>query len=424
MGRGYIVQDDVEGYLSKLCEQKADPVTGLLIGQSSTQRDFVVMAIRTPQKEEQTCTLLGFMFAIDFQVSRMLPGGLSVVGVFIITDADAKDALTTLRQLLFAVENLISSEHLWDPADDDVTDCVTLHINPKTRKTVCRTFDIKDPKSVAKPADWKYQSGLCSSWATVSCSLNVDMLLPLPNNRTSTGNMEECLKEGLKAWAHQIESGLCLIDGKRLPEDSELTVGQLHSPKHTHIHTPIFLLTDVIEQCGGSVSVTGAIHSRAYLHSNKPKARLAEKLLKRDVVSTVATRVQMMLEELLASDQESKGSDPGDFFFLPPFLTVPLPFFSGPLCVCDYQFSDEGLSEVTERLKEMLDIDAAEEDLDTRQEMTFEITGCDITPGGHRDMHACVLCPDCPPFCCLGVAMATAVALLATAASMLYLNDI
>uniref|UniRef100_A0A3Q2XBU5 Protein odr-4 homolog n=1 Tax=Haplochromis burtoni TaxID=8153 RepID=A0A3Q2XBU5_HAPBU len=424
MGRGYIVQDDVEGYLSKLCEQKADPVTGLLIGQSSTQRDFVVMAIRTPQKEESAAAARNsvdkeWVTEHARQVSRMLPGGLSVVGVFIITNADAKDALTTLRQLLFAVENLISSEHLWDPADDDVTDCVTLHINPKTRKTVCRTFDIKDPKSVAKPADWKYQSGLCSSWATVSCSLNVDMLLPLPNNRTSTGNMEECLKEGLKAWAHQIESGLCLIDGKRLPEDSELTVGQLHSPKHTHIHTPIFLLTDVIEQCGGSVSVTGAIHSRAYLHSNKPKARLAEKLLKRDVVSTVATRVQMMLEELLASDQESKGK----LFCLPHRIFCPLKV-SGPLCVCDYQFSDEGLSEVTERLKEMLDIDAAEEDLDTRQEMTFEITGCDITPGGHRDMHACVLCPDCPPFCCLGVAMATAVALLATAASMLYLNDI
>lgn len=35
----------------------------------------------------------------------------------------------------------------------------------------------------------------------------------------------------------------------------------------------------MIEQCGGSVSVTGAIHSRAYLHSNKPKARLAEKVI-------------------------------------------------------------------------------------------------------------------------------------------------
>lgn len=29
----------------------------------------------------------------------MLPGGLSVVGVFIITDADAKDTLATLRQV-------------------------------------------------------------------------------------------------------------------------------------------------------------------------------------------------------------------------------------------------------------------------------------------------------------------------------------
>lgn len=43
------------------------------------------------------------------------------------------------------------------------------------------------------------------------------------------------------------------------------------------------------------------------------------------------------------------------------------------MCVCDYQFSDEGQSEVTDRLKEMLDMDAAEEDLDTRQETPAEI---------------------------------------------------
>uniref|UniRef100_A0A3Q0QTF2 Protein odr-4 homolog n=1 Tax=Amphilophus citrinellus TaxID=61819 RepID=A0A3Q0QTF2_AMPCI len=414
MGRGYIVQDAVEGYLSRLCEQKADPVTGLLIGQSSAQRDFVIMATRTPQREESAAAAgdtvdKEWITEHARQVSRMLPGGLSVLGVFIITDADAKDTLTTLRQLVFTVENLISSEHLWDPADDDVTDCVTLHVNPKTRKTICRTFDIKDPKSMAKPADWKYQSGLCSSWATVSCSLNVDILLPLPNNRTS----DSLFQEGLKAWAHQIESGLFLIDGKRLPEDSELTVGQVVKcrmqickakpyfwslSQRSDLNCQIrisHLHTYVVQQCGGSVSITGAIHSRAYLHSNKPKARLAEKMLKRDVVSTVATRVQMMLEELLTSDQEKQ-------LRLPHRIFCPLKA-SGPLCVCDYQFSDESSSDVTERLKEMLDIDAAEADLDTRQETTAEMTGCDVTPG---------------------VAMATAVALLATAASMLYLNDI
>lgn len=74
----------------------------------------------------------------------------------------------------------------------------------------------------------------------------------------------------------------------------------------------------------------GAIHSRAYIHSNKPRAKLAEKvmlecrnpklksemsisqynfncvqLLKRDVISTLATRVQMLLEELLTSEEDN-----------------------------------------------------------------------------------------------------------------------
>ena len=54
---------------------------------------------------------------------------------------------------------------------------------------------------------------------------------------------------------------------------------------------------------------------------------------------------------------------------------------SGPVCVCDYQFSDEGQSEVTDRLKEMLDIDAAEEDLDTSQEVPTEIIERDVAAG-------------------------------------------
>lgn len=391
MGRGYIVEDSVEGYLSKLCEQHAGPVTGLLIGQSSTQRDFVVAAARTPQREGSSSAAGNspdkeFVTEHARQLSRMLPGGLSVLGVFIIADTDAKDTLTTLRQLVFAVENLISSEHLWIPADDDATDCVALHVNPKTRKTVCRTFDIKDPKSMAKPADWKYQSGVSSSWSVVSCCLNVDLLVPIPDNGTNTESMDKCLKEGLRVWAHQIQSGVCLIDGKKLPEDAELSAGQRRNVRQSY--TAQLLITpddqrstDVVRQCGGSVSVRDAIHSRAYIHSNKPKAKLAEKLLKRDVVSTVATRVQMLLEELQISEEESKGSSRNkqqtEQFSLPRRIFCPLKA-NGPVCVCDYQFSDEGLSEVTDRLKEMLDIDAAEEDLDTRQETPAEIIERDV----------------------------------------------
>ncbi|XP_028283520.1 protein odr-4 homolog [Parambassis ranga] len=433
MGRGYVVEDAVEGYLSKLCEQQAGPITGLLIGQCSAQRDFVVLATRTPQNEESTAAAgkgpdKEWVTEHARQVSRMLPGGLSVLGVFIVTDADAKDSLTTLRQLVFAVENLISSDQLWSPVDDDVTDCVTLHINPKTRKTVCRTFDIKDPKSMAKPADWRYQSGVCSSWATVSCSLTVDMLVPLPENRTSTHNMEECLKGGLKTWVHQIESGVCLIDGKKLPEDSDLTVGQRRNMRQ--MYTAQLLITpeghklpDGVRECGGSVSVRGAIHSRAYIHSNKPRAKLAEKLLKRDVISTLATRVQMLLEELLTSEEESKNSrgKQQTELCLPRRVFCPVKV-SGPVCVCDYQFIDEGLCEVTDRLKEMLDIEAADGDLDTRQEMTPEMIKSDVTAESPVDTVEVQEPRRNKNY--MGVAMATAVALLGAAASLLYLNDI
>ncbi|KAF6727680.1 odr-4-like protein [Oryzias melastigma] len=430
MGRVYIVDEDVEEYLSKLCSQQAGPVTGLLIGQSSGQRDFVVIAAPTPKDEESAGKTVDKEWVSEHarQVSRMLLGGLTVLGVFMITDADAKDTITTLRQLVFAVENLISSEQKWSPAEDDVTDCVTLHVNPKTRKTVCRTFDIKDPKSAAKPADLKYQSGVGSCWTTVSCWLNVDLLIPLPDSRASKENSQKGLQEGLKVWTRQIENAVCLIDGKKLPEDSELTSGQKRNVRQTY--TAQLLTTgeeqrsaDVVQPCGGSVTVRGAVHCRAFLHTHKPKVKLAEKLLKRDAISTVATRVQMLLDEPLASEEQIKDArgnkQQTEEFCLPRRIFCPLKS-SGSLYVCDYQFSDEGLSEIVDRLKEMLGVDTAEEDLDTTQEMTAEITqgSAPTEPPVENNEE---LKPKSNNY--MGAFMAAAAALLATAASMMYYSD-
>ncbi|XP_057712482.1 protein odr-4 homolog [Corythoichthys intestinalis] len=435
MGRGYIVDDSVEMYLSKLCEQQSDIVTGLVIGQNSPQRDFVVMACRTPSRDEP---LVGVGKGLDKewiseharQVSRMLPGGLSVLGVFIITDVDAKETLASLRQLVFAVQSLISSEHLWNFDDnDEVTDCLTLQINPKSRKISCRTFDTKDPKSLAKPADWKYQSSVCSSWSMMSCFLNVDLFVPLPDNKACSKSMDKCLKDGLKQWTHQIENAVCLIDGVQLPDDAELIAGQkrnvrqklavqlLLTPDQQHS------LTDVVQKCGGSLSLRGAIHGRAYVHNNKPKAKLAEKFLKRDVVATMVTRVQMLLDDLLATENESDGvsrdKNGTEQFCLPHRVFCPARL-SGSLCVCDYQFNDEDPTEVIDRLKEMLDIDSSDQDLDTKQEIAAEIIECK-EPAESTAENVEVQEPRRNNY--MGVAMATVVALLATAASILYLSD-
>lgn len=429
MGRGYIVDDAVENYLSQLCEVKSTTITGLLIGQSSAQRDYVAMASRTPPKEGSSGDRFDRDWVIEHarQVSRMLPGGLSVLGVFVVSESDAKETLTTLRQLVFSVENLISSERLWSPAEDDVTDCVTLHINPKTRKTVCRTFDVKDSKSIAKPADWKYQSGMCSAWITVSCCLNVNICLPLPTGKNSTENMEKCIKEELEIWTRKIENGVFLLDGKKFPEDAELTTGQRKNLKQTY--TAQLLISpceqrqsDVVQKCGGSVSIRGAVHSRAFVHSNKPKARHAEKLLKRDIICTVATRVQMLLEELTTADGQNNNS--GVELVFPRRILCPVKG-RGPVCVCDYQFSDEDPSEATERLKEMLDLDAAVDNIDTSQEVTPENISTETieSPAGESTEEKTEE-PTAQKSNYIGVVMAAAVAFLATAASIMYLTDV
>lgn len=102
MGRTYIVEETVGQYLSSINLQGKPFVSGLLIGQCSSQKDYVILATRTPPKEEQNDNLKHPKSKLDNldeewatehanQVSRMLPGGLVVLGVFIITTLELAD---------------------------------------------------------------------------------------------------------------------------------------------------------------------------------------------------------------------------------------------------------------------------------------------------------------------------------------------
>lgn len=131
-------------------------------------------------------------------------------------------------------------------------------------------------QSIAKPADWKYQSGVCSSWITVSCCLNVDIVLSLPSGRINTEIMDKCLKvciqtnetkllwistaayaafwnifflfkEELKVWAQKISNGVFLLDGKKLPDDTELTAGQVCILKASVVHRPRVTLINYVK---------------------------------------------------------------------------------------------------------------------------------------------------------------------------------
>lgn len=84
------------------------------------------------------------------------------------------------------------------------------------------------------------------------------------------------------------------------------------------------------------------------------------------------------------------------YFFLSEDFNLPRRIFcplkvTWPVCACEYQFIDEGLADLIERLKEMLDIDATFDNLDTKQEIPAEIGERSVPTGRSHKVVLCVL---------------------------------
>uniref|UniRef100_A0A8D1L9P9 Protein odr-4 homolog n=1 Tax=Sus scrofa TaxID=9823 RepID=A0A8D1L9P9_PIG len=339
MGRTYIVEETVGQYLSNLNLQGKTFVSGLLIGQCSSQKDYVILATRTPPKEEQNespkhpkakLDNLDEEWATEHanQVSRMLPGGLLVLGVFIVTTLEmGNEFQNTLRRLVFAVEKSLNKKRLWNFTEEEVSERVTLHICSSTKKILCRTYDIHDPKSSAKPADWKYQNGLSASWLSLECTVYINIHVPLSATSVSY-TLEKNTKNGLARWAKQIENGVYLINGQVKDEDCELLEGQVLNSDHRS--------TATVQICSGSVNLKGAVKCRAYVHSNKPKVK-----------------------DAVQSEKE--------FHILPHRVFVPIP--GSAVMLCDYKFGDESAEEIRDHFIEMLDHMIQIEDLEIAEEV-------------------------------------------------------
>uniref|UniRef100_A0A8C0WQ48 Protein odr-4 homolog n=1 Tax=Castor canadensis TaxID=51338 RepID=A0A8C0WQ48_CASCN len=370
MGRTYIVEETVGQYLSNINLQGKDFISGLLIGQCSSQKDYVILATRTPPKEEQNENLKHLKAKLNnvdeewatehaSQVSRMLPGGLLVLGVFIITTLElANDFQNSLRRLIFAVEKSLNRKRLWNFTEEEVSERVVLHICSSTKKLSCRTYDVHDPKSSPRPADWKYQNGLSTSWLSLECTVHINIHIPL-STTSVTYTLEKNTKNGLARWAKQVENGVYLINGQVKDGDCDLLEGQLLNSDHRS--------TATVQTCSGSVNLKGAVKCRAYIHSSRPKVKDALQAMKRDILNTVADRCEILFEDLLLNEIPEKKDSEKEFHILPHRVFVPIP--GSAVKLCDYKFGDESAEEIRDHFMEMLDHVIQIEDLEIVEEI-------------------------------------------------------
>ncbi|KAE8611406.1 hypothetical protein XENTR_v10012437 [Xenopus tropicalis] len=386
MGRSYYVDDGVEKYFSKLIQQQKAYVTGLLIGQYSSQRDYAVLAAQTPQKEDQSEeTKSGFskLEGIDdewvsmhaSQLGHMLPGGLMVLGVFLMTSPDlSKDSQNVLRKLVFTVEKSSMKNRLWNFDDDDVSERVTLHICSATKKITCRTYDINDPKSTPKPADWKYQSsGL--SWLTIDCSVRVDVTIPLTSSSLTYQERQKSIRLGLVKWAKEIEDSLVLFNGQVKDKSADLFEEQKKSSRSSSHYSPQIITANVltaaplidstrstalVQPCKSSLTIQGVVKCCGYIHSNRPKVKDALQAVKRDILNTIQARCEMLFEDMMLNGP-SKGTE-NEVCPLPQRVFVPINGSS--LKLCDYLFGDETSSDLQSHFLEIMDQEVEQNELE------------------------------------------------------------
>ncbi|OXB72509.1 UNVERIFIED_CONTAM: hypothetical protein H355_016378 [Colinus virginianus] len=390
MGRTYFVEEAVGQYLSDLSVKFKPYVTGLLIGQCSPQRDYIIRAVRTPPKEVQkeSNTSPSKLDSIDeewitahaSQISRMLPGGLLVLGVFIIATPElSKDSQNALHKLIFSIEKCLTKRRLWKPADEDVSDRAALQVCSATKKYPLL--------SSAKPADWKYQSALSASWLSLDCTVNVNIHIPLlatsPNH-----DLEKNTKNGLNRWSKQIEDCIFLINGQVKDSDAELLEGQKKLRGNTHSSNQIFdvkVLTQLsqasghrstatVQVCSGFINLKGAVKCRAYVHNNKPKVKEAIQALRRDIINTLSDRCEILFEDLIINEGRCKKNFERAYHVLPQRLFVP--FAGSNVMLSDYKFGDETAGEIQERFVEMLDQFVQAEDIHIAE----EVNTVDICP--------------------------------------------
>ncbi|KAM6262256.1 protein odr-4 homolog isoform 2-T2 [Porphyrio hochstetteri] len=394
MGRTYFVEEAIGQYLSDLSTKSKPYVTGLLIGQCSQQRDYVLRAVRTPPKEEQKGDSISpsTLASVDeewitthaSQVSRMLPGGLLVLGVFIIATPElSKDSQNALRKLIFSVEKSLTKRRLWKPTEEEVSDRAALQICSATKKVVCRTYDVHDPKSSAKPADWKYQSALSASWVALGCTVNVNIHIPLLST-SPNHDLEKNTRNGLNRWSKQIEDSVFLINGQVKDDDTELLEGQKKLRGNAQSSTQLSdvrVLTQLsqgssprstatVQVCSGSINLRGAVKCRAYVHNNKPRVREAVQALKRDIINTLGDRCEILFEDLIINEGPHKKNFEREYHVLPQRLFVPIAGSS--VMLSDYKFGDEAAGEIQERFGEMLDQTVQAEDIHIAEEFNTD----------------------------------------------------
>ncbi|XP_051866683.1 protein odr-4 homolog [Pristis pectinata] len=236
MGKTYIIGEYSEKYLKKLKAEERYGTTGILLGQITPMKTYIIFAAQTPLKDqielppdnpnEMNADDIEWVSEHARQVARMLPGGILVLGVFLVRPAkmSKEEAQDIFRKLTSAVETAVAKERLWNFSEEEPPERIVLQIYADSKKMKLRTYDIHNPQAPTKLLDCKSGS-LTSAWQLVEATINVDIRIPVVS--TAENPFDRSSLKGLNAWAKHMMQSSYLINGHYKDPESIISEGSV-----------------------------------------------------------------------------------------------------------------------------------------------------------------------------------------------------
>ncbi|KAF2323890.1 hypothetical protein GH714_003723 [Hevea brasiliensis] len=145
------------------------------------------------------------------QVSRMLLGGVNVVGIYVwISDASFKNSTITLCQM--TVEGVAEAAPI---LETDYDKRLLMHISYSPRRWTCRNCVLSSniTSSSIWPCDFK-MGRVLSLLQTFRCTYNFKLSLPICQENTSNAStLSAILRHGISVNAKELKNANALIDG-------------------------------------------------------------------------------------------------------------------------------------------------------------------------------------------------------------------
>lgn len=228
------------------------------------------------------------------QVSRMMVGGIKVVGIYVwASEAAFKNSTMVLCQTVKGVAEAAST------LEDDLDERLLIHICYSPRRWTCRncTLSSNITSSSLRPCDFK-MGRVLTSLQTFKCLYNFDLRLPIYQEKTSKSEtLVDVLYNGISNYVKELRGAKAVIDGNLVVNDEACTTEGLHE---VELLLP-FMKDMYIEACSqkdvvGVVNFTGSLCSFSFLNSKEPISQ-AFADIKDDIIRSLRSRLDIICDE-------------------------------------------------------------------------------------------------------------------------------